>query len=774
MDVRTATLESQESLREASGRFQSSRPLVGFLYGLMRDLLPTGKIAELCREAVETAAATYTNGFLARYAEHIADELVPEQGALVCDHTAEIEEIAKLKKFLDVASTDVERFRAQHDKDLTLIEGLQEARAGAIRASTEWHDQTIELGAKIARLETDRADILKALAMAAADHLDCDCGLGPVGCIGVQGDGAGFGCDRCCAHAGVDGWCVRLPDLENESEVSPAASLMRVVPPVQSHGGAVGEDVSPALSGQEAGHAAEGDRGQDRAFPPGDVAAAGPGVDDRAVLPAAAEGGDHHVDPAGGSDGRESAGRRQLRGPLGVRAEFRPPPSGEGSLVQRDAEAGALELADEGLKNSQQEPEPRDQVAGVEGSTDEGPAHAPEDRGAVVPHAVSAGSADPGEGATASPAAAKGHGCSAYPDGEHRTSVYTACACQGGDFIRDDVWNSADIDPAIYPGRAADLEREQSNRKEITDQAAHGGAGHPVNDSPGAIAGEKAAETRTATPNTSVGTTSDLGAPVAGEAGPALQPDPRLPDEVDATRALLREGEAAAESGQVSAAASKAILDKIESDWTRAGLPAETTPTPRSEVPIAEHRWGAPPAPVRADGVFRPEDQAFHLWASEHDAEAACGETTGEEFELLPKGALPPVENACITCADMVGWTEPGQESMLPVEAQTELALSAEAKPDDGKRPCARCSHPTKRFCSSESTVVGPWLAFRGKPLCSKCSGILREQEKAQRPRCKGFNKAAGTPCESEPKPGSDFCGRHAQKAKPAALVANG
>jgi hypothetical protein len=168
MDVRTATLESQESLREASGRFQSSRPLVGFLYGLMRDLLPTGKIAELCREAVETAAATYTNGFLARYAEHIADELVPEQGALVCDHTAEIEEIAKLKKFLDVASTDVERFRAQHDKDLTLIEGLQEARAGAIRASTEWRDQTIELGAKIARLETDKAEILKALAMAAA------------------------------------------------------------------------------------------------------------------------------------------------------------------------------------------------------------------------------------------------------------------------------------------------------------------------------------------------------------------------------------------------------------------------------------------------------------------------------------------------------------------------------------------------------------------------------------------------------------------------------
>jgi hypothetical protein len=326
-------------------------------------------------------------------------------------------------------------------------------------------------------------------------------------------------------------------------------------------------------------------------------------------------------------------------------------------------------------------------VAGVEGSTDEGPA------GSIAPEVAPR---------------------------EHRTSLHRvrlpAATLSAGD---------ARI-PGEGPGhRLPAAAAKQSNRKEITDQAAHSGAGHPVNDSPGAIAGEKAAETRTAAPNTSVGTTSDLGAPVAGEAGPALQPDPRLPDEVDATRALLREGEAAAESGQVSAAASKAILDKIESDWTRAGLPAETTPTPRSEVPIAEHRWGAPPAPVRADGVFRPEDQAFHLWASEHDAEAACGETTGEEFELLPKGALPPVENACITCADMVGWTEPGEGSMLPVEPQTELAMGAEAKPDDGKRPCARCSHPTKRFCSSESTVVGPWLARKPKPAAPPAKKLL-------------------------------------------------
>jgi hypothetical protein len=101
----------------------------------------------------------------------------------------------------------------------------------------------------------------------------------------------------------------------------------------------------------------------------------------------------------------------------------------------------------------------------------------------------------------------------------------------------------------------------------------------------------------------------------------------------------------------------------------------ETGSAPRSEVPITEHRWGAPPAPVRADGIFRPEDQAFHLWASEHDAEAACGETTGEEFELLPKGELPPVDERLHHLRGHGRWTEPGEESMLPVEPQRELAL---------------------------------------------------------------------------------------------------
>jgi predicted RNA polymerase sigma factor len=73
--------------------------------------------------------------------------------------------------------------------DTALIEGLQEARGGALKASTEWRDQTIELGAKIARLETDKAEILRALAMMACATsratMDCDCGLGPVTCIGI-------------------------------------------------------------------------------------------------------------------------------------------------------------------------------------------------------------------------------------------------------------------------------------------------------------------------------------------------------------------------------------------------------------------------------------------------------------------------------------------------------------------------------------------------------------------------------------------------------------
>jgi hypothetical protein len=66
----------------------------------------------------------------------------------------------------------------------------------------------------------------------------------------------------------------------------------------------------------------------------------------------------------------------------------------------------AAEPAGDVSKDSQEDPEPRDQVVGVEGSARrEGPAHAPEqDREAGAQRL--AGSAVPGEGATASPAAA--------------------------------------------------------------------------------------------------------------------------------------------------------------------------------------------------------------------------------------------------------------------------------------------------------------------------------------------------------------------------------
>jgi hypothetical protein len=85
------------------------------------------------------------------------------------------------------------------------------------------------------------------------------------------------------------------------------------------------------------------------------------------------------------------------------------------------------------VPNSQQEPEPRDQVAGVEGSTDEGPAGAPEqDREAGALRL--AGGADPGEGATASPAAAKKWGHNARGSAWHLWSDATEGSFADGEW----------------------------------------------------------------------------------------------------------------------------------------------------------------------------------------------------------------------------------------------------------------------------------------------------------------------------------------------------
>lgn len=70
-------LSREEELKEASGNFAlSGDPLTVFFYLLMRDHVPAGKVEMVVREVIEGAETmTFSNGFLAQYAQNLADEL---------------------------------------------------------------------------------------------------------------------------------------------------------------------------------------------------------------------------------------------------------------------------------------------------------------------------------------------------------------------------------------------------------------------------------------------------------------------------------------------------------------------------------------------------------------------------------------------------------------------------------------------------------------------------------------------------------------------------
>ena len=66
----------QEALYEASGRVMSDDPLVSFLYRLMRDEMPVGRVDAIVVDVAKIPTTTsFTNGYLARHAQHLADEL---------------------------------------------------------------------------------------------------------------------------------------------------------------------------------------------------------------------------------------------------------------------------------------------------------------------------------------------------------------------------------------------------------------------------------------------------------------------------------------------------------------------------------------------------------------------------------------------------------------------------------------------------------------------------------------------------------------------------
>jgi hypothetical protein len=62
------------ALRERSGTVQINSRLVSFLYELMRDHLPVGIVEELVQASKEPDV-TYTNGWLAKYAQDLANRL---------------------------------------------------------------------------------------------------------------------------------------------------------------------------------------------------------------------------------------------------------------------------------------------------------------------------------------------------------------------------------------------------------------------------------------------------------------------------------------------------------------------------------------------------------------------------------------------------------------------------------------------------------------------------------------------------------------------------
>jgi hypothetical protein len=67
-----------DQLRQRSGDVKIEGKLVAFLYDLLRDHLAPGTVEELVRDAeksAESETVSYSNGWIARYAEDLARRL---------------------------------------------------------------------------------------------------------------------------------------------------------------------------------------------------------------------------------------------------------------------------------------------------------------------------------------------------------------------------------------------------------------------------------------------------------------------------------------------------------------------------------------------------------------------------------------------------------------------------------------------------------------------------------------------------------------------------
>lgn len=67
--------EQQRALFERSGEGTSEDPLVAFLYDLMRDHIPPGKIEGILRNCLPAQLTSFSNGYLALYAQDVATRI---------------------------------------------------------------------------------------------------------------------------------------------------------------------------------------------------------------------------------------------------------------------------------------------------------------------------------------------------------------------------------------------------------------------------------------------------------------------------------------------------------------------------------------------------------------------------------------------------------------------------------------------------------------------------------------------------------------------------
>lgn len=114
--------KENQLLRKASGSLNIDSKLVAFFYELLRDHLPAATVETLVRNASADSDCYYTNGWLAKYAENLANRVAGEP----------TEREAKL---LDLIKHYVEYFEEQlEDCDSPGTRGILESKVRLGRA----------------------------------------------------------------------------------------------------------------------------------------------------------------------------------------------------------------------------------------------------------------------------------------------------------------------------------------------------------------------------------------------------------------------------------------------------------------------------------------------------------------------------------------------------------------------------------------------------------------------------------------------------------------